>query len=335
MQGRERTIRFLEGEKVDCNPIHPLVMQYACKLSGILYEDFCLDYRKQCEAMLFFADNYGMDTVHAAGFPWCEAMDYGLDVIYKGDLFPHPKEWLIQDIERDLHKIRRLDVENCPAMMNRVNGIRHFRELSGDTYFIEGHCEGPFAEYADLRSVEHAIYDLFDDPDAVSEAMRIITDNAKDWITLQIQAGADTVSIGDAVCSQINVNLYREFVLPLHQELIDHIHAQGAYAKLHICGNISKSLPDIIATGVNIIDIDSMVDMKEFVHLLGEKQVFCGNLNPTETFVRGTPESIRAEVKEILKTVGDKCLLAGGCEIPKITPEENYRAFVAAVCEGR
>ena len=65
MQGRERTIRFLEGEKVDCNPIHPLVMQYACKLSGILYEDFCLDYRKQCEAMLFFADNYGMDTVQS------------------------------------------------------------------------------------------------------------------------------------------------------------------------------------------------------------------------------------------------------------------------------
>lgn len=331
MQGRERMICFLEGKKVDQNPIHVLIMQYACKLSGVLYEDYCLDYRKQCEAMLFFADKYGLDCLHAAGFPWCEAMDYGLKVVYKGNLFPHPEEWLIQDMEMDIKKIRRMDVEKCPAMMNRVKGIQHYREISGDKYFIYGHCEGPLAEYTDLRSVEYALCDLFDYPDEVMEAMRNITDNAKEWITLQVQAGADAIDIGDAVCSLISADLYREFVFPLHRELVQHIHRYGAYSKIHICGNIAQILPDVIKTGVNIIDIDSMVDMKEFVSLLGEKQFFSGNLDPTEVFVEGTPEKIREEVGRILDALGRKCIVSGGCEIPINTPEENYRAFVDAM----
>ena len=76
------------------------------------------------------------------------------------------------------------------------------------------------AEYADLRSVEYAFYDLFDYPEEVAKAMGIITENAKDWITLQIRAGADVISVGDAVCSQIGRELYQELVLPLHRELV-------------------------------------------------------------------------------------------------------------------
>ena len=331
MQERERTLLFLEGKDVDRYPIHPLVMQYACKLSGIPYADYCLDYQKQCQAMLFFAEKYELDSIHAAGFPWCEAMDYGLNVIYDGDLFPHPEEWLIQDVESDIGKIKRLDVTKCPSMMNRVNGIRHYRKLTGNRFFIEGHCEGPFAEYADLRSVEEAMIDLFDYPDEVQTAFRIITENAKDWISLQIEAGADVISIGDAVCSLINADMYREFVLPLHRELVEHIHSQGTLSKIHICGNITQILPDLIEAGVNIIDIDSMVDMTQFLPLLDKNQFFCGNLDPAGLFLNGTPEEMQKAVAKLIETTGRKCIPAGGCEIPKNTPPENYSAFVTAV----
>ena len=215
--------------------------------------------------------------------------------------------------------------------MNRVNGIRHYRKLTGNKYFIEGHCEGPLAEYADLRSVEDAMIDLFDYPDEVQNAFRVITENAKDWITLQIEAGADVISIGDAVCSLISADMYREFVLPLHQEIVEHIHSHGVYSKVHICGNISQILPDLIETGVNIIDVDSMVDMAQFLHLLGKNQFFCGNLDPAELFLRGTPERIQKAVAKLIQTVGSKCIPAGGCEVPKNTPPENYSAFVTAV----
>lgn len=333
MDGRERTIRFLEGDKVDRYPIHPLVMQYACRLSGITYEEYCLDYRKQSEAMVYFAENYGMDSVHAAGFAWCEAMDYGLSVVYQGDSCPYPDGYLIENVETDLEKIRRMDIEKCPSMMNRVEGIRHYRKLTGNRYFLEGHCEGPLAEYADLRSLERTFLDLFDYPDKVKKAMEILVENAKDWITLQIQAGADVISIGDAACSQIGRELYREFVLPFHRELISYIRNEGAYAKLHICGDITPILEDVISTGVNIIDVDSMVDLGKYVDWLGKKQVFCGNLDPAGLFAGGNPSKMKKAVEELIQSVGQKCILAGGCEIPPDTKEENYRAFVEAVWE--
>ncbi len=333
MNGRERMIGFLEGREIDAHPVNLLIMQYACKLSGVSYEEYCLKYHKQSEAMLHFAENYGLDCVHAAGYPWCEAMDYGLNVIYSGDLFPHPKEWLIQDVESDISKIRKLDVKNCPNMMNRVNGIRHYREVAGDKYFVYGHCEGPLAEYADLRSVEEGLCDFYDYPDEVAAALRIITDNAKEWITLQIQAGADAIDFGDAACSLISPDLYREFILPLHRELVQHIHSLGAYSKIHICGDISGILPDLISTGATIIDVDCMVDMEKFIPLLGEKQFLCGNLDPSGVFVQGTPETIREKVAKAFEVSGGKCIISGGCEIPKNTPVENYRAFVEAVRE--
>lgn len=331
MQGRERMIRFLEGKKVDVHPVNLIVMQYACKLSGVTYEEYCLKHRKQCEAMLYFAENYGLDCVHAAGYPWCEAMDYGMAVRYSGDLFPHPEEWLIQDVESDIAKIRKLDVKNCPNMMNRVEGIKRYRELAGDKYFVFGHCEGPLAEYTDLRSVEEGLCDLFDYPEEVKEALRIITDNAKEWLTLQVHAGADGVDFGDAACSLISPDLYREFILPLHQELVDHIQSLGAYSKIHICGDISQILPDLIRTGANIIDVDSMVDMEKFIPLLGEKQFLCGNLDPAEVFVQGSPEKMKEAVEKVFEISGGKCIASAGCEVPKNTPIENYRAFVESV----
>jgi uroporphyrinogen-III decarboxylase len=54
----------------------------------------------------------------------------------------------------------------------------------------------------------------------------------------------------------VSPELYREFCFERERKLVEHIHSLGAYAKIHICGNISAILPDVIRTGADIIDID-------------------------------------------------------------------------------
>lgn len=334
MNAKERTLAFLEGRPVDHVPFHPLVMQYAAEMTGVPYGAFCTDYLQQSKAMVEFAQNYGLDWLHPAGWPYCEAIAYGLDVEFPEDGLPLAKAHLIQDPESDLDHIRPLDIESSATMMNRVEGVRYNKATVGDEFFLAAHCEGPLAEYTDLRGVENGLMDLIMYPDEVADAMKVIVDNAKRWIGLQVQAGADCVSIGEAVCSQISESMYAELIQPLHQELADYIRSLGVYSKFHICGNITHLVPRLIQMGINIIDVDHMVDLKpEFFAAMKQGQCFCGNIDPVAQLRYGTPESIHKAVSDLMKNSRGKLMLASGCEVPKGTPVENYKAFHKAACE--
>ncbi len=334
LTSKERAINFIKGEKVDRLPFHPLVMQYAAALTGVPFSEYCLDPNRQVEAMLGFAEKYGMDCVHPSGFPYCEAGAYGLDVVYPHDELPHPRENLIKDFETDIKKIKPLDIESNRAMMNRVQGVATYIEKAGDDIFVGGHTEGPLAEYCDLRDMSNAFMDFYDYPDELHEVFSIIVENAKKWMTLQAQAGCHYISIGDAATSQISEELYIEYILPHHKDIIKHMASLGVYSKMHICGNTEKIIPHLIRAGANIIDVDHLVtDMRQFIPLLGKNQVLCGNLDPVSVIKEGTPETIRLSVKKLIDSMQSKCIVSAGCEIPKDTPIENYTAFFDAVKE--
>lgn len=333
MNGRERTLAFLHGEPVDHVPFHPLVMQYAAAQTGVKYGDYCTDYHAQSKAMVTFAREYGLDWLHPSGFAYCEATAYGMNVIYPEDGLPYSKTPLIEDATEALDKIRPLDIESDRGMMNRVACIQHNKETVGDEFFLAAHCEGPLAEYSDLRGVSDSLIDLIDYPDEVFDAMKVIVENAKRWIKLQVQAGADVVSIGDAITSQIGLGLYEELIYPLHKELAEYVASLGVYSKFHICGNITHLIPYLIKAGVNIIDCDYMVELNpEFFASMKEDQFFCGNIDPVNELRFGTPDSIRKAVDELMTRPEGKgkIILASGCEVPLGTPVENYKAFYEA-----
>ncbi len=331
LTSKERAIRFIKGEKVDYLPFHPLVMQYAATLTGVPFGEYCLQPDRQVEAMLGFSEKYGLDYVHPSGFPYCEAGAYGLDVIYPHDNLPHPKGNLIVDFESDIKNIVPLDIESNKAMMNRVKGIATYVVKAGEELFIAGHTEGPLAEYCDLRGMTDAFMDFYDFPDELHEVFSVITENAKKWMTLQAQAGCHVMSIGDAATSQISEDLYVEYILPHHKSIIDHVSSLGIYSKFHICGNTEKIIPHLIKAGANIIDVDHLVhNFERFIPMLGENQVFCGNLDPVGVIKNGTPDSIALAVKELIDKTSSKCMISGGCEIPKDTPIENYNAMLQA-----
>jgi MtaA/CmuA family methyltransferase len=213
--------------------------------------------------------------------------------------------------------------------------LREFSRRAGDRLFIVGWVEGPVAEYADLRGVSNAAMDLLDDPAAVDAAMDTITDCAIEFITAQVEAGAHCVGIGDAFCSQIGPVLYRRFALERERRMVDHIHRLGAIAKLHICGNTTPILPDMIATGADIIDVDHLVpDMGRFALLLGPGQVFSGKADPVSVVQNAPPEKVAAAAVASVREAGGRCIVSAGCEITPGTPEANMRALLQAAVDA-
>jgi uroporphyrinogen decarboxylase len=165
--------------------------------------------------------------------------------------------------------------------------------------------------------------------------MDIIVESAMEFITLQVKEGANCIGIGDAFCSQIGPDLYDRFAFSRQKQMVDHIHSQGALAKLHICGNTEAILPLMISTGADIIDIDHLVpSMSDFKTLLGPCQVFSGKADPVTIIQDGTPEIIKQTLIDDLRQADGRCITSAGCEITPGTTIENMRAFGLASKES-
>ena len=328
MTAVERAEHFIRNESVDKIPFHPLIMRLAASRADIPFDEYCTNYRKQVEAMLFMVDKYGIECVHPSGWPYCEAIAYGLQVEFPFNSLPISKEHLILEPIRDMKYIRTLKIENHPILMNRVEGVEEYHRLVGGDVFICGHHEGMFAEYADLRGLGNACMDFYDHPEMVRDVFLVMMDNAKRWGRLQVEAGAVCMSIGDAVCSQIGPVLYDEFVLDIHRELTEYYHSLGIVVKIHICGDTSSILPSLIKSGADIIDIDHMVqNIGQFIPLLSRHQVFCGNLDPVSVLRNGTPVDVYTKAIEWIRATEGRGIISGGCEITPDTTDENLFAL--------
>lgn len=330
MTGRQRTLDFLARKPVDRPPCHPIVMRWASRYAGVRYRDFCLQPSAKCDAMLRCAEDFDLDWVTVMSDPYCEASAYGLEIEYPEDGLPIDRAGHLPDAQAAA-RLAPFRVHDHVRPRNRLEEIREFRRRAGDRHFVVGWVEGPVAMYADLRGASAAAMDLLDEPEAVLAAMEVIVAAAVAFIEHQVAAGADAIGIGDAFCSQIGPALYRKFAWEGERRMVEAIHGLGAKAKLHICGDTTPILPDMIRTGADIVDVDHLVrDMAPFAPLLGPHQVLCGNSDPVTVIQNGSPDRIVAQARACHLQTAGRCIVSAGCEITPETSADNFRALRAA-----
>ena len=334
MTALERTLNFINRKPVDRPPFHPIIMRFAAKYAGADYRDFCLDYKIKCAAMIQCAQDFSLDWVTVMSDPYAEAEAFGLNIEYPQDGLPLVKKPLSLN---ELEKIKPVKPNDHPRLTNRILALKTYQRQVGTEYFIVGWVEGPLAEYANLRGLSEACMDLISHPERVHFLTDIIMENAIQFITAQIEAGALCIGIGDSACSLIGPDLYRQFIFDRHKILVKHIHSLGALAKLHICGDTTAILPLLIDTHADIVDVDHLVSsMGDYVALLGRHQVLCGNSDPVSVIQNGDGEAIAASVMDCFRQAQGRGIVSAGCEI---TPEtsidnfSNYRDAVLALAE--
>ncbi len=216
-------------------------------------------------------------------------------------------------------------------MADRIDAVRAFDAWSGGRHSILGWIEGPAAEAADLRGLTNFLMDLMDDEAYSGELMDRCVELGIDFAAAQLEAGADTIGVGDAICSQISPDLYERLIWPRQKRLFEAIRSRGGLIRLHICGNITHLLPGIAELPIDILDVDHMVDMAGARAAVGSRVALAGNLDPVAAVMNGTPDSIRAQLRKIYETVGNPLLINAGCEIPPGTSHENFRALCEPV----
>ncbi len=330
MNALQRTIDFISNRNVDRPPFHPIVMRFTAKYAGVNYRDFCLDPETKCRANIRCAADFGYDWVNLMSDPYAEAEAYGVKVEYPLNSLPLAKKYPL-DNPSGYDKLTMPVISEHERLMARLRELEFYRREVGDTTMITGWVEGPLAEYCDLKDISAALMDFYENPVEMEKALDLITEFAMKYITTQVKAGAHCIGIGDAACSLISPDLYQQYIFSREKALIDHTHSLGAMVKLHICGNTTAIMPDMIKTGADIVDVDHLViNMENFVPLLGEQQVLSGNSDPVSVLKDGTPQSIKESVESCFEKTKGRGIVSAGCEIPAETPLENFRAYMQA-----
>lgn len=324
MDAMQRLRMTLAGEVPDRPLNFDIMMTFAAHFAGKQMSDYYLNYRALTEANYRVVEAFDLDIVQAISDPYREAADLGSDVEFPEDDQSLLSDPLLSELSR-LGALRLVDPGTGRRMSDRLAAVADFRSQVGGRIPIMGWVEGAFAEAADLRGVSTIMIDVSEVPEWVEELLEFCVVQEIMFAEAQIDAGADIIGIGDAVASLVSPAMYERFALPYQQRIVDAIHAKGALARLHICGRTTHLLPQMVRSGADILDVDSMVPIEAAVEA-ATPTVICGNINPVTVLMQGTPEDVIAATLDTRMKGGTHFIGMAGCEVPDATPHENLQA---------
>jgi len=173
------------------------------------------------------------------------------------------------------------------------------------------------------------------------------TDIALENLKLYHQAVGDRVSVitlcgtdfGNQRSLMLSTEVFREIYLPYYKKMTGWIHENTKWKVFkHCCGAIEPMLPCLIEAGFDIINpvqisaagMDSEVLKRKY----GDKLTFWGGgVRTQSTLPFGTPDEVREEVKNQVRTLG----VNGGFVFNTIhnvqanVPVENFLAMIEAL----
>ncbi len=321
--------RLVNGEAIGRTLFRPILMHFAARISGNTYGEFASDYKVLVANNLKAMEKVDADMVGLISDPYRETAAFGTKISFPDEEVPRCKGLIVESIE-DAKALKNPDVYKNTRTVDRIKGAELFqKELKGEVPVI-GWIEGPLAEACDLTGLSNMLLQLMVDPDFSNILLDKCMKTAKDFAEAQIIAGCDIIGMGDAICSQIDLDTYNSYIKERHREIIDLIHEKGAKVKLHICGDIAHLLPSLADLSVDILDIDHMVDLQQSYEILGKDIIRCGNIDPVFVMDK-TPEEVEKACKGIVqKEKGRKFILSAGCEICVDTPIINLQAMRTA-----
>jgi MtaA/CmuA family methyltransferase len=306
---------------------HPILMHFAARYAGYSYREFATDHRALVESNLKCLEDFETDAVGLISDPYRETSAFGAGLSYPEEGVPRCNGPIVGSVE-DIVALKNPDVYRAARTLDRIRAGELLWKHTGGRVSVIGWIEGPLAESCNLAGVNEVLLKLYMDPDFIRRLIDRVMVTAKDFARAQVEAGCGIIGVGDAICSQVSAENYRDFVKERHNELFAYIHSLGARVKLHICGNITHLLEDVRDTEPDIVDIDWMVDMERANTVLGPGITRCGNLDPVAVIQDKEPESVRREAKELCRgEQGRNFILSGGCEITVNTAPANLKAM--------
>lgn len=333
MTSKERVTAALTGKPFDRIPVNLLISDHAARVIGVTVGEYNKSAQLLAKGQIAAWRRYGADNVNTGPGLTGIAEAIGSTIAFP-DSTPYVADHVVKE-ESDLDRLKVPDPEKDGRLPFFLEAATIVLQEIGDQVPLAMTVAGPFTTAAAIRGTERFLRDLHKNPAFAHRLLRLATDSTIRFAEAAILVGG-RIGLADPTASgtMISPRLFREFAQPYLKEVATAVaRAAGAGPSLHICGNTSKIWPEMADTGVSMLSLDDAVDLAEAKALVGDRVALLGNIRPTASMYLGTPDDVRADVRECLAKGWDNpkgYILGLGCGLPIDTPPENIDALLDA-----
>lgn len=195
-----------------------------------------------------------------------------------------------------------------------------------------------------LRGMQQLMVDMYETPEMAHRLLQRAADYQRYAAAQFARAGVDIVITGDDVAAQhslmMRIDMWREYLKPLQTATVRAAKQANpaCYVFYHCDGNVEPLIPDLIETGIDILNPiqPECMDPAAIKQKYGDRLSFWGTVSVQRTMAFGTPDEVRAEVRERIRTAGHGggLILAPAHVLGPEVPWENITAFFEAADEG-
>jgi len=250
----------------------------------------------------------------------------------------------IKDFARDLPAYEYLTLGADPAEIDFSGAVRAWEEV-GESYLLEFYLGEGFFDYvapACEGELEAAI-SYFLDYETELERLR---ERYTDYMIRKTRAICEKTTFESlfigctwSCLSLISPAMWRKWDKPVLAAICDEAHRHGRLLHLHNHGKCLVLAADFPEIGVDCVcpferppggDVEGLAGLKLVAERLAGRTTMNGNIHTVETLIRGNPDDVRREVREVLEAFqGNPHVIVGtGDQVGRETPEENIRAMI-------
>jgi uroporphyrinogen-III decarboxylase len=232
------------------------------------------------------------------------------------------------------------------ARLDPRHTVESWKEV-GESFLLEMGLGTPFFDYvAEGREggFETAIVDFMERENELDALRERYTDHKVRLVrALCEKTPFESYFIGCSwSCnSLIGPALWRRWDKPYIRAIADELHRHGKLLHIHFHGRCMETVADFAEIGVDCVcpferppggDVRGPEELREIARRLDGRTTFNGNIHTVETLIRGTPDDVRREVREVLDAfAGNPRVIVGtGDQVGHETPEENLWAMMKA-----
>jgi uroporphyrinogen decarboxylase len=227
-----------------------------------------------------------------------------------------------------------------------VSGLRAQADAYSDYPLLAGGSE-MFYLYCRLRGMERALEDLIAEPaiaDCVLEHIAAfdvaLTKRILDAVGDVVFFSYVAEDLGTQDSLLMSPRMFRRFLKPHMQRMIDVVHSYGVRAFHHDDGAMRPMLPELIEMGIDLLNPVQWrcrgMDREALARDFGDHLIFHGAVDNQQTLPYGTPEDVRREVRENIEIFRNtKGYVVAPCHnLQANTPTANVVALYDAVRES-
>jgi len=194
-----------------------------------------------------------------------------------------------------------------------------------------------FLQVCDIRGYTNVLYDMYDREPLLDKLLDMITEFNMYIIQQYMDMGVDNFGIPEDLGMQngpmLSPDNFRQYILPRYKQMADLVKKKGAYLHMHSDGDIRTLVPDLLACGMDALNLQDLVNGIDWIkeNLKGKVHIDL-DLDRQNITVFGTPKQIEELIAYEVKTLGSP---QGGFSMVygfyPGTPLENVKAIMDAM----